>query len=375
MNSQHRPPWWPQNEPWPPQSPSRQMRGRFLARAAFGMGCGLVMMFVLGAVVFGAIALAMGWWRGGEPMPPMEILRVLSPFRIVFVLLGMGFVGSLIFRMFRRITMPVADLIEAAGKLESGDYTARVETRGPREVRALARSFNQMANRLQTNEEQRRNLLADVSHELRTPLTVIQGNLEGMQDGVYPRDDARMQMLLDETRVMARLIDDLRTLSLAESGALKLQREELDLPALLGEVAASFAARADELGVALRVETAPVVPPVLADGVRIREVVANLVGNALRYTPRGGQITLAARADAIGQTASVSVSDTGAGIAPDALEHIFDRFYKSGDSGGSGLGLAIARQLVLAHGGQIFARSQPGVGATLTFELPIGQAG
>lgn len=372
MNTQHRPPWWPQNEPWPPQTPSRQMRGRFLARAAFGMGCGLVVMFVLGAMVFGAVAAMMGWWRGGPPPPTMDILRALSPFRIVFVLMAMGLAGGLLFRAFRRFALPVASLIEAAGKLEGGDYAARADTRGPREVRAVASSFNKMAARLQTNEEQRRNLLADVSHELRTPLTVIQGNLEGMQDGVYPRDDAHVQLLLDETRVMARLIDDLRTLSLAESGALKLQREELDLPALLGEVAASFAAEADARGVALRVEAAPGVPRVLADGVRIREVVSNLVSNALRYTPRGGSIALAARADAIRQTASVSVSDTGAGIAPDALEHIFDRFYKSGDSGGSGLGLAIARQLVLAHGGQMQAQSQPGAGATLTFELPLG---
>jgi two-component system sensor histidine kinase BaeS len=152
---------------------------------------------------------------------------------------------------------------------------------------------------------------------------------------------------------------------------LKLQREDLDVADLLGEVAASFAAKAQEAGVSLRVEAAPGLPHILADGVRIREVVGNLVSNSLRYTPRGGGITLAARAEDTRKMLIVSVSDTGAGIAPDALEHIFDRFYKSGDSGGSGLGLAIARQLVLAHGGAMYAQSQPGAGALISFEIPF----
>ncbi len=208
-----------------------------------------------------------------------------------------------------------------------------------------------------------------MTHELRTPLTVIQGNLEGLLDGLYPRDDAHLAALLDETRVLSRLVEDLRTLSLAEAGALKLQMEPTDLPTLLGEAAASFRAQAAAAGVALAVECAPDLPLLDIDPVRIREVVSNLVANALRYTPPGGRVRVACAAEGAG--VAVTVSDTGRGIAPADLPHVFDRFYKSADSRGSGLGLAIAKNLVAAHGGEIAAHSAgvDGEGTTVRFTL------
>jgi signal transduction histidine kinase len=227
-----------------------------------------------------------------------------------------------------------------------------------------------MAARLQASDQARRAMLADVTHELRTPLTVIQGNLEGLLDGVYPRDDAHLQPILDETRVLSRLIDDLRTLALAESGALQLQKEPTDLALLIGETVASLRAQATASGVALNTEIAPNVPMLNLDPARIRQVLENLITNALRYTSGGGKISVQLAVNSE-QSTVVTVSDTGKGIAPEELPHIFDRFYKSRDSRGTGLGLAIAKNLIAAHGGEISAQSELGKGTTIRFGLPV----
>src|SRR5207248_407815 len=195
-----------------------------------------------------------------------------------------------------RTALPIADLMDAAQQIAQGDYSTRVAERGPGEVRQLAHAFNSMAARLQATDEQRRGLLADVTHELRTPLTVIQGNVEGLIDGVYPADEAHLTPILEETRLLSRLIDDLRTLSLAESGALQLHREPTDISTLVTETLAGFRPRADEAGVTLRAEMAPDLPALYVDPARIREVLVNLVANALRYTPRGGLVRVRSRA-------------------------------------------------------------------------------
>jgi signal transduction histidine kinase len=226
-----------------------------------------------------------------------------------------------------------------------------------------------MTERLQLNEEQRRNLLADVTHELRTPLTVIQGNLEGMLDGIYPADQVHLESTLEETRVLARIIDDLRTLSLAASGALKLEREATDIGELVQDVVASFQSLADSAGVRLLVDVQPDVPPLDLDPTRIREVLSNLIVNALHHTLRSGQIQVRCFVENSDRVV-VAVGDTGKGIAPEELPRIFDRFYKGSDSRGTGLGLAIAKSLVTAHGGEISARSELGQGTTITFTLP-----
>ena len=240
--------------------------------------------------------------------------------------------------------------------------------RGPREIRALAQACNSMSARLAEDVGQRRRLLADVSHELRTPLTVIQGNVEGMLDGVYPADAERLEAVLAETRQLERLIEDLRTLSLADAGALSLQRESTDLEALAREVTNGFAAAATAGGVDLSVSAHGPIPPLELDPLRIRQVIANLVANALRHTPPGGAVTVGVRttADAV----LLEVDDTGSGMDADAVTHALDRFWRSGERAGAGLGLAIVRDLVGAHGGEVQLESRPGAGTTVRCRFP-----
>jgi two-component system OmpR family sensor kinase/two-component system sensor histidine kinase BaeS len=229
-----------------------------------------------------------------------------------------------------------------------------------------------MAERLAANEAQRRGLLADVAHELRTPLSVIRGNVEGMLDGLYPADQAHLEPILEETAVMSRLLDDLQVLSTAEAGVLRLHRERVDPASLVQDAVAAFRARADAAGVTLRWQAADGVPELDLDPVRIGEVLANLLANAVRHTPRGGSVAAVVEPAPAG--VAFTVSDTGTGIDPADLPYVFDRFVKSSDSGGAGLGLAIARSLVQAHGGSITADSRPGRGTTMRFVLPLAQA-
>lgn len=372
MPPRRRPPWWPANEAWPPQGPPhlrdwRATRGRFMWR----IGCLFLLLFLVaasgGTLVFWSLASNAGL---------IDASRADFVLSRLPILVAMGFavlVLAAVFRVLRNAAIPLSSLMDAAGRVESGDYSARVEERGPREVRALIRAFNAMAARLGANDAQRRNLLADVTHELRTPLTVIQGNLEGLLDGIYPRDDAHLSMILDETRVFSRLVDDLRTLAQAESGTLNLQRELMDPVMLVREVLVSFRAQADAAGVALNATIDPDLPVLYIDPVRIRAVIANLVINALRYTAPGGRVDIQVGQVAARDEVRIAVVDTGKGVAADALPHIFDRFYKSPDSQGSGLGLAIAKHLVTAHGGTITAHSELGKGTSIQFTLPVAK--
>ena len=291
-----------------------------------------------------------------------------------FVVIGAIFLVFFVFfgaRSAGRIARPLSDLIDAAEHVERGDYTTRLRARGPREMRKLANAFNAMSARLESSENERRRLLADVTHELRTPLSVIQGNLEALIDGVRPTDDAHLRAILEDTHVLARLIDDLRTISVAEAGALALHREPTDVGALARDTIGSFGSMADAAGVALRAggdgDTTALVDPI-----RVREVLTNIVANALRYTPRGGSVTLTVTPwpDHV----TVSVRDTGPGITADVLPHVFDRFTRSPESPGAGLGLAIAKSLVTAHGGTIEALSAPGQGTEIRFTLPRSEA-
>jgi signal transduction histidine kinase len=226
-----------------------------------------------------------------------------------------------------------------------------------------------MTERLATDEERRRNLLADVTHELRTPLAVIRGNLEGLMDGLYPRDEEHLRPIVEETKVMARLLDDLQMLSTAEAGALRLRREPTAPSELLDDAVGAFRPAADDAGVRLDLIAAPGLPLVSVDRVRIAEVLANLLSNALRHTPDGGTIAVSAtRGD---QTVEIEVANTGPGIAPDDLPHVFERFARSPDSRGAGLGLTIAKSLVEAHGGRIGVESVLGEGARFTVSLPV----
>ena len=323
------------------------------ARMFWRVGAALAFLLIFGVAVGTVLVWALSRpWAGAI----VALIVLLGLLRVA---------GSL-----RRAAAPMADLVAAAARVEAGDYSARLAERGPREIRAVTRAFNAMNARLEESDEQRRRLLADLSHELRTPLSVIEGNLEGLIDGVYPADAAHLAPILEETHLMERLIEDLRTLALAEAGRLRLRHERTDLAALLRDVAAAFAGQADAAGVAFAVDTTGDLDPVEIDPARIREVMANLLTNALRHTPRGGRVEIVARGAAA--VISVSVIDDGSGIAPEVLPHVFDRFYRAGDSAGSGLGLPIARSLVAAHGGEISATSEAGGGTTMTFTLPRG---
>jgi len=278
-------------------------------------------------------------------------------------------VGS---RYARRTWRPVGRLVKAAGSLADGDYSVRVDpTLGSAAVRPVAESFNEMASRLETASEQRRRLLADLGHELRTPLTVVRAEIESMLDGVHRPDPEHLELLLDEVAVMERLLEDLRTLSLAEAGALSLELEPADLADLVGDVAEAYRRNATEASVAILVDAPSRLPEVLVDTVRIREVVTNLVVNALRAMPDGGTVTLGVRQE--GGDQLITVVDTGVGIDPDEALQVFDRFRKGSTSTGSGLGLTISRDLVQAHGGSISLRSIPGAGTTVEVRLPAGR--
>ncbi len=361
------PSWWPPEEPWPPVAGAhravwKRMRARFLRRvgavlahaAIMGLGLAIVVVWIAGHV---------GGWAG-FPHPWARRVGVLIV--VVFIF---GLVAAM--RAFRHLTAPIGDLMEGTARVAEGDYGVRVPERGPGETRSLARAFNRMAEHLQRQDAQRRSLLADVSHELRTPLTVIQGNVEGLLDGVYDRDDAHLRAILEETHVLARLIEDLRTLAVTDDAGLRLVRVPADLGELVRETLASFTSRADAGRVRLSVDLPVNFPLVVMDVERIRQVLTNLIDNALRFTPPGGTIEIgAAQTD---REIAVTVTDTGSGISAEDLPHVFDRFYKSRDSGGAGLGLAVAKGLVEAHGGMIAATSAPGAGTRIRFTLPLSQ--
>jgi len=368
---EHRPPWWPENEEWPPR---RRHAWRFGGRHNpffRRFGCIFVIFQIFGFLFFASML--------GLILSSLGIIRISSPEFQWFLPLTMLFfvfvisMAALAARNLRRVSRPLDELVEASNKVADGDFSARVEERGPNEVRSLLRGFNSMAERLQTNDQQRRTMLADVSHELRTPITVIQGNVEGMLDGLYPADEERLKSIVEETQILSRLVDDLRTLSVAESGSLQLKREPTDLNELIREVVSAYEAQAKEKEI--RVELVlKEMDAIEIDPLRIHEVLVNLLANALRYTPSHGEIKIGVDESIIDEERSVLVyvQDSGSGIPYADLSRIFDRFYKSSDSGGMGLGLSIAKYLVEAHGGKIWAESEAGQGTRISFTLIVG---
>ena len=316
--------------------------------------------------VSGMLTLA---WLAATGLGIVSSQRGVAPILLGTVLVGGVAAIAVLAGVLRRVGAPLAAVMEAADHVAGGDYSVRVAERGPLPLRGLARAFNAMTARLQNHDRQRRDLMADVAHELRTPLTVMQGKLEGLLDGVYPRDDGQLEALLEETHVLSRLVEDLRTVALSESGALKLQKELTDPGGLARDVAGALAGDAAAGDVTLEVDAAADLPPIVIDPVRIREVLTNLLSNALRHTRPGGSVAVRVAAAPSGGI-SVEVRDTGTGMTPDDVARAFDRFYKGPESRGSGLGLTIARGLVVAHGGEIHASSEIGRGTTVAFTLP-----
>ena len=340
-------------------------RGRFFLRRVLGI---LLVLFVLISGWTGLVTFLTTRLAGGAG--PTAFFAWISSLVLVFTLPLLAL--AMAARVFRSYAMPLADIMDAAEAVANGDLETRVQARGSREFLRLAQSFNHMIEELARIDQQRRNLTADVAHELRTPLHIIRGNLEGILDGVYAPTPGHIEATLQETRALARLVDDLQTLSLAESGQLPLVLEPVDVGDLLADVVTSFSAQAESADVALSYTVAAPME-LLGDAGRLDQVLSNLVNNALRHTPSGGYIKLAAaRVD--GQ-ARITVADNGEGIPPEDLPFVFDRFWR-GDrarahTGGTGLGLAIAGQLIKAHDGAISVASLPGDGTTFTLDLPL----
>jgi signal transduction histidine kinase len=272
----------------------------------------------------------------------------------------------------RRFVNPLADVIYAARSVADGKLDTRIPTKGPQDLRSLSESFNEMASSLERNDRERRDMLADIAHELRTPLSVIRGRLEGIVDGVYPETDVPVSTALEQTYLLERLVDDLRLLTLVESRQLHFESKPVDLGNLAQHVIDLFQAEAREKNISLSLSRLSENLVVEADAQRTEQVIANLVGNALRYVPENGRVWIEVSAD--GESVSLSVNDNGKGIPEADLPFIFDRFWRkdksrSRISGGTGLGLAIAKQLVEAQGGNITANNLPEGGLRVAVEL------
>jgi signal transduction histidine kinase len=346
------PAWWPEGEAWPSRPPQRSgtaPRFPLFATIVFAVALHLI---VVGVLAIAGSLLGPGWLWPSWPLTGSLI--------VAFV-----FVAAM-----RRVGMPLTEIVGASQRIASGDLSVRVDERGLPWIRSMAHAFNAMTVRLDRQQRERRDMIADIAHELRTPLAVMQGRLEGMIDGVYPRDDAHVTQVLDETRMLARLVEDLRTAASAESGALTLRHEPTDYAILVEDAAAALAPDARRHGVSIDVRTPDDLPLLHIDPLRVREVLTNLLSNAIRHSPAGGIVTASCHTAPAGIV--TRVEDRGPGIAPVDLPRVFDRFHKGTGSTGSGLGLTIARSLVTAHGGSIMAENRQGGGASITFTLPVG---
>lgn len=314
--------------------------------------------------------------RGAVPLSQAEqdfLDRVQAALAIgaiiaILVALALGFL------LFRGITAPLRRLTNATEAVSEGDLAVQVPiSRGPSdEIDQLSRAFNQMTADLDRADRLRRDMTADIAHELRTPLTVIQGNLEAILDGIYPADAEHLEPILSKAHLLRHLVEDLRTLALADADELALHPSKMDIGHLVQRTVQGFEASAKDKGVELHSDIPQGLHPVTADASRMEQVLGILLDNAVRHTPSGGSISVALRQ--MNDETQLSVRDTGEGIPTAALPHIFERFYHlqpdAGQDGRSGLGLAIAQAIVSAHGGQIWADSETGHGTTVTLVLP-----
>jgi signal transduction histidine kinase len=290
---------------------------------------------------------------------------------------AIGIALLLTFVLSRRMTSPIGALARAARRLGHGDLSQRVHLHGEGEVASLGQAFNSMAADLEYAEQLRRNMVADVAHELRTPLSNIQGYLEAIRDGVIEPDGATIRSLNEETSLLARLVNELQELSLAEAGELKLVYQTEDITSLVKQAVPPWQRQMAAKEISLSLDLPDSLPPVTMDWQRVNEVLHNLLENAVAHTLKGGSINVSAGAR--GKWVEVSVTDTGEGIPAEDLPHIFERFYRVDKSraratGGSGLGLTIARRLVEAHGGTITVESKLGRGSRFSFTIPVAES-
>ncbi len=273
----------------------------------------------------------------------------------------------------RQITRPILELNTGAQMLSGGNLSFRVKVRSKDEIGHLSHSFNALAENLEKGERARQQLMADITHELRTPLTVIEATTDSILDGVYQPVPEHLLSIKNQAKLLTRLIDDMRDLSLAESGQLKLSKEEINLPDTLNNLISRLQVKASEKAINLSVNYLNEIPPVNADLLRLEQIISNLLTNAIRHTPQHGDIIVTVSSSK--NLVTTSIKDNGEGIALEDLPYIFDRFYRAGISrsrieGGTGLGLAIVKQMVEAHGGKVSVESSPGKGSEFKFSLP-----
>ncbi|MCJ7696578.1 MAG: ATP-binding protein [Anaerolineaceae bacterium] len=315
---------------------------------------------------------------GGTPNLPAnfeaQLVDRIQNATLIAAMISGGIAIILAMILAQMILKPVKVLTQAANRLSEGDLDQRVHIKGKSEVADLGNTFNQMAYSLQEAEKQRRAMTADIAHELRTPLAVQQANLEALQDGVYPLTQSNLNPIIEQNRLLTRLVDDLRTLALADAGELSLNRRPVNLPELCAEISIRFEASLSSSGIQIKQEAESGLPPVYIDPERIEQILHNLLQNAQRYSSDNSILNL--RILKRGNMAVVELRDHGPGIPENELGNIFERFYRVGKGrdrkmGGTGLGLAIARQLAEAHGGSLTATNHPAGGAVFTLQLPF----
>lgn len=345
----------------------RQLRWRIVAAH-------MVVVVVGVALMVGLAYALVGWIAPGEPETLAALRRVMGT-AVSLAALGAIIAGVITsFLLAREILRPLRQIASSSQRIAQGHYTERVAPPASQELARVAENFNQMAEALEQVEKQRITLIGNVSHELRTPLAGLNGYLEGLLDGVFPNDEETFALMSQEVRRLRRLVDDLQALSRVEAGQIALQPADFDLIPLVERVLRQLQPQAEDGQLRLTADYAADSLPVYADADRVAQVLLNLVGNAIRYTPEGGWIQVKVYPD--GQMASVAVNDNGIGIPPEALPYLFERFYRvdasrTRRSGGSGIGLTIARHLVWAMGGELTAVS-PGLhqGSVFHFTLP-----
>ncbi len=348
--------------------PSKRRASRFVPFAIF---------FIISAFLFVGGAAAILYLIFSEYSGVRNIWILLCGAPVVLVV----FVIVTVFNLYTRFGRPLEGLFNAINAVEEGDLSVRAPEKNSDMFSDLIKRFNKMIGELERADQQRRNLTADIAHELRTPLHIIQGNLEGLLDGVYQPTSEHINATLDETRLLTRLVNDLQTLSLAETGQLLLHPTRFLLTDLIHDLTSSFSSQAASQSIDLKTDIADPKQELAADYDRLNQVLSNLISNALRHTPNGGTISIHTHSieNKTGDSnykLQITIHDTGNGIPAEDLPFIFDRFWRRDKSRSerthSGLGLAITKQLVHAHNGTIDVQSEVGKGTTFTIELPHG---
>jgi signal transduction histidine kinase len=308
------------------------------------------------------------------PWSRLGIARaIIFPVGVISFLLSV-FLFIVATLLVRRFVNPLADVIYAAREVTNGKLNTRIPSEGPQDMRSLSESFNEMASSLERNDRERRDMLADIAHELRTPLTVIRGRLEGIIDGVYAADGAQIPLALEQTYLLERLVDDLRLLTLAETRQLHFEKNNVDLAQLVLRTIEMFSAEAREKNISLTLEKGSGDFNLELDPQRTEQIIGNLIGNALRYSPEGSRVWLLLESTA--ESIQLVVNDNGPGVSEEDLPFLFDRFWRKDKSrtrasGGTGLGLAITKQLIEAQGGTVEAKNLPEGGLQIQISFTL----